>query len=94
VFGFFGSLVTMAFAAYASSGVYDVEASVYFLIGVALAVSSVVSQRRALRLLMDRYGLPSACASKVLGRTWRDPAAFDGWLAECQARVGKGLPPR
>jgi hypothetical protein len=65
---FLGGLVTMGFAAYASSQVYDAEAFVTFLATVVLLRSAVVSQRRAVQILLDRYDLPSACGSKVLGR--------------------------
>lgn len=84
---FLGELVTMGFAAYASSGVYDVEASVTFLATCVLLRSGYVAQKRAVRVLLDRYDLPSACGSVVIGRTWRDPVAFDKWLAESRMAV-------
>jgi hypothetical protein len=84
---FLGGLVTMGFAAYASSPVATGQAFVTFLATAVLLRSAVVSQRRAVQILLDRYDLPSACGSRVIGRTWRDPVAFDKWLAESRMAV-------
>lgn len=79
-----GSLVTIAAARFVSETASYIVGSFVVSTVVVMGVASFVSMRRAIRLLVTRFGLPPAYASTVLDRTFRDERAFDEWLARCR----------
>ena len=82
-----GSLVTVAAARFVSEAASRIVGSIVVSTIVIMGVVSYASMRRAIRLVLKRYGLPPACASTVLGRTLREERAFDEWLAESRLTI-------
>jgi hypothetical protein len=56
---------------------------------VVLFLGAIISARRTVRLVLDRYGLPPDFAATLKPKTINDTREFDKWLADCQSREAK-----
>jgi hypothetical protein len=82
-----GSLVTIAAARFVSEAASRTVGSIVVSTIVIMGAASYASMRRAIQLVLKRYGLPPAYSSTVLGRTLREERAFDEWLAESRLTI-------